>query len=575
MRTWIVLLLLLTHAYASTSILSQGARNVKNASSYGGVSAIGDGVTDDTQAFLDALNIGRGNPLAENGDFLPVSIYVPPGLYKVSQTLIIWSGTFIFGEPSATPTVFLASGSMTSGANPFAVTAAGYGMQPYSTNWSDRGGNFATTNNTFYIECQDINFTVQANNPGCSDVYLFAMAQQGALRNCTLTGTSQQSDALRTDLTGGGGIVQGVTMTGARTAVQINQTSQMAYRACNFNGPVRITNGELINFEACTFNDPNNAGLVWTGGYWFGMTDCAFTGGTPFTPNGAHYHLENSDAKVQTTANNIYYNGDSVAGTGAQANSAAKGSLYLNPIYPRPTTGCVNVRTFGAKGDGVTDDTAAIQSAYNSNSQVFFPLGTYKTSGSITLKAGQAMFGSGVTYSPSGGAPNSPRGGTVLYCQSSAPALVVTGSGTGNGVIITDFNIYQNGTGPVCVWNGDPSSQVLDTQLTGGAAAASPLINIQSGGGFFENGWWPNDFNMPVGLSDTAAGPLYLSSIQTEHYGRTANTFSGASQVYALNLEDEFSPAYVSINNSSASSYHRPLQGRYDSAPRQCLCFEL
>src|ERR1700760_3305616 len=102
MRPLILLLLLVTHAYASTSILSQGARNVKNASSYGGVSAVGDGVTDDTQAFLDALNIGRGNPLAENGDFLPVSIYVPPGTYKVSRPLIIWSGTFIFGEPSAT-----------------------------------------------------------------------------------------------------------------------------------------------------------------------------------------------------------------------------------------------------------------------------------------------------------------------------------------------------------------------------------------------------------------------------------------------------------------------------------------
>ena len=78
-----------------------------------------------------------------------------------------------------------------------------------------------------------------------------------------------------------------------------------------------------------------------------------------------------------------------------------------------------------------------------------------------------------------------------------------------------------------------------------------------------------------MGLSDIAAGLCTCPVIQTEHYGQMADTFSGASQVYALNLEDEFSPAYVSINNSSASSYHRPLQGRYDSAPRQCLCFEL
>ena len=32
-------------------ILSQGARNVKNASSYGGVNAVGDGVTDERPRF--------------------------------------------------------------------------------------------------------------------------------------------------------------------------------------------------------------------------------------------------------------------------------------------------------------------------------------------------------------------------------------------------------------------------------------------------------------------------------------------------------------------------------------------
>jgi hypothetical protein len=46
-------------------------------------------------------------------------------------------------------------------------------------------------------------------------------------------------------------------------------------------------------------------------------------------------------------------------------------------------TGIVNVKDFGAKGDGVTDDTAAIQSALNSSfgKTVFIPSGTYLIDG--------------------------------------------------------------------------------------------------------------------------------------------------------------------------------------------------
>lgn len=47
----------------------------------------------------------------------------------------------------------------------------------------------------------------------------------------------------------------------------------------------------------------------------------------------------------------------------------------------------INVKDFGAKGDGVNDDTAAINSAYNAASsksaKVFFPAGTYLTTGNI------------------------------------------------------------------------------------------------------------------------------------------------------------------------------------------------
>jgi hypothetical protein len=44
----------------------------------------------------------------------------------------------------------------------------------------------------------------------------------------------------------------------------------------------------------------------------------------------------------------------------------------------------VNVKDFGAVGDGVADDTAAIQAAVNTNKVVVFPEGTYKTDTAVT-----------------------------------------------------------------------------------------------------------------------------------------------------------------------------------------------
>lgn len=45
----------------------------------------------------------------------------------------------------------------------------------------------------------------------------------------------------------------------------------------------------------------------------------------------------------------------------------------------------VNVRAFGAKGDGVADDTAAIQAAINANGSVYLPAGNYRITAPLYL----------------------------------------------------------------------------------------------------------------------------------------------------------------------------------------------
>lgn len=52
-----------------------------------------------------------------------------------------------------------------------------------------------------------------------------------------------------------------------------------------------------------------------------------------------------------------------------------------------------NVKDFGAKGDGISDDTAAIQAAIDASGSVFFPIGTYAFTNIVIGKQGVRLIG--------------------------------------------------------------------------------------------------------------------------------------------------------------------------------------
>ena len=59
----------------------------------------------------------------------------------------------------------------------------------------------------------------------------------------------------------------------------------------------------------------------------------------------------------------------------------------------------VSVKDFGAVGDGVTDDTAAIQAALNTNLSVLLPVGNYYVTDMVLMNNGQKLYGEGRTVS--------------------------------------------------------------------------------------------------------------------------------------------------------------------------------
>lgn len=56
-------------------------------------------------------------------------------------------------------------------------------------------------------------------------------------------------------------------------------------------------------------------------------------------------------------------------------------------------TDAVNVKTFGAKGDGTTDDTQAFAKAIQSHDKIFVPKGNYRLSGTLNLGRNTHLFG--------------------------------------------------------------------------------------------------------------------------------------------------------------------------------------
>jgi hypothetical protein len=95
----------------------------------------------------------------------------------------------------------------------------------------------------------------------------------------------------------------------------------------------------------------------------------------------------------------------------------------------------VSVKDFGAVGDGVTDDTVAIQAAINTNKEVFVPNGTYLITSALAMASGQTLQGESNVY-------------TILKINTAINAINI--SDTSN-VVIDNLYIQGNSVGLVAV----------------------------------------------------------------------------------------------------------------------------
>jgi hypothetical protein len=76
----------------------------------------------------------------------------------------------------------------------------------------------------------------------------------------------------------------------------------------------------------------------------------------------------------------------------------------------------INVQQYGAKGNGVADDTAALQQALNEQKSVYVPTGEYIISDTLIVPTGARLYGEGVYATK------------IIQTRNGIPILRVTGS---------------------------------------------------------------------------------------------------------------------------------------------------
>ncbi|KAF8900746.1 exo-beta-1,3-glucanase [Gymnopilus junonius] len=593
-------------------------RNVKD---YG---AVGDGVHDDTAAINLAITDQNrcGNSVCSSSTVSPAVVYFPQGTYLISTSIIPYYYTQLIGDARVPPTLLA-----TPDFNGFGLIDA----NPYTAN-----GQFFDPTNNFHRSVRNFVFDMTQIPPeGSATGIHWRVAQATSLINLVFEmspapDTVHQgvwmedgSGGFMGDLVFNGGkfgiwagnqqfTVRNVTVNNAQTAIFSLWNWGWTYQDITINNcQARILSPKYVGFSIATGGTGAQAIIdtVVTNTSVFIQTDVASNG----TLAGS---IVVDNAKLIEVP--VYLNSGPMAQLGARAPASplttfaawGQGNIFegINPngVYrqgsiPAPVkassllgpdgkivsrghpqyadydiSNFVSARDNGAKGDGVTDDTEALQALFDNFSSckvIFLDAGFYIVSSTLTIPAGTRLVGEAWSVlAGKGPAFQDQTNPQVVFKvgeegdqgQTEITDVVFTTVGPAAGAIVVEWNVrepdgFQAGAG---MWDthirlagsAGTDLQVSNCPISGtDCFAAFMSLHITSQAtGYFEGTWvWladhdldaPNQDQITVyagrGILSESQGPVWMIGTAAEHHVLYQYNLVGAQNHYMGLIQTE------------------------------------
>lgn len=598
-------------------------RNVKD---YG---ARGDGVTDDTAAINQAISDGnRCGEGCTSQTTTPALVYFPPGTYVVSKPIIPFYYTQLVGDAVSPPTLKAAANF-----EGMAVIDA----DPYDAN----GKNWWTNQNNFFRQVRNFVIDLTAMPVSVGAGIHWQVAQATSLQNIVFNmrtdgGEENRQQGIFMD-NGSGGLMVDLTFNGGRYGAFFGN-QQFTTRNLTFNN---CKTAVFMNWNwVWVFQDIkiNNCevGIDMANGGATGQTvgsvlvlDSQFTNTpvgikTAYDPNSPQTNgtlvLDNVDMsgtaqavlndatgavvlegnqKVNFFAQGRIY-GAGVEGAAGRAvrgpqQAVQKPSVLLDAntgkVFTRskpqyedvPVSNFVSVKANGAKGDGVTDDTDAIQAIFDKATPdqiVYFDHGAYIVTKTVKVPKNIRITGEVL--------PLILAGGDSFFKDQSNPQpvfqvgqpgdkgavemsdLIFGTAGPQPGAIMMEWNVAGTQPGAAGLWDvhtrigGYAGTQLQLEQCAKNPNVTNPvpeqcfgsflMLHVPPGGSaYLENTWyWVADHDLEPAARDgqidvfngrgvliEGEGPVWGWGTASEHSVLYNYQFNGASNVFLAHIQTE------------------------------------
>lgn len=574
-----------------------------------------DGKADDSAAIQQAIN--KVQEATEQG-----VVFIPSGRYRLNRTLFVWPGIRLIGYGPTRPVFVLPDNTPGFQQGPaYMVFFAGFRPGTLPPRFQELmmsrypGGHPPPTPGTvpptfvpdanpgtFYTALSNINFEIGKGDPGAVAVR-FHVAQHCYLAHmdfhlgsglAAIEEVGNEAEDLH--FYGGQyGIITGRPSPGWQfTLIDSVFDGQQQAAIKEHEAGLTLIHVEFRNVPEAISIDAGHPDELWAKDTRFeNISGAAITISEGRNAN-TEINLEDSVchqvpvfaklrqsgrqmmAKGETYRVSVFSHGLTMPHLGARAEfkTAYEASALEKMPAPRPPAirplpaqnTWVNLKSLGAKGDGKTDDTAAIQKAINEHRVLYIPSGHYIVTGTVTLRPDTVLIGLHPSTTQFDILDSTPA-----FQGPGAPKPLLEAPRGGNN-IVTGIGLYTGGINSRAVgalWMAGEDSLMDDVRFLGGHGTyfpdhqrvnpynnthtADPDLNrrwdaqypslwiTNGGGGTFANIWTPDTFAQAgVYISDTET-PGHIYELSAEHHVRNEVKLDRVSNwdIYALQTEEE------------------------------------